>query len=347
MQKYSFMDDYSEGGHPTVMSALIRHNQGQERAYGQDSHTAQAKEMIRAEIAKPEASIYFVSGGTLANLIMISALLRPHEAVIAAESGHINAREAGAIEATGHKIISVSGECGKVTADRVQAVLQAHQHAPHMVKPRLVYISNSTEMGTIYQKQELQDLSAFCRAHNLYLMMDGARLPAALTAFSNDLTLSDIAECCDLFWIGGTKSGALMGEAIVMPSPDLMPDFDFHIKQRGAMLAKGRILGIQFQALFQDQLILDIAKHANQMAQQLSDGITQADYELLYPTETNQLFPIMPQDVVDHLAQKFDFHIWQQVTSDQLALRMVTSWATPETQIAALLDYLPPKQISS
>ena len=344
MQKYSFMDDYSEGGHPAVMAALMQYNHGQERAYGQDYYTSQAIDMIRAKINKAEASVYFVSGGTLANLIMIAALLRPYEAVIAAENGHIHGREAGAIEATGHKIITVPAECGKVTVDRVQAVLQAHQHAPHMVKPRLVYISNSSELGTCYRKQELYDLSVFCRAHHLYLMMDGARLPAALTASGNDVTLSDIAECCDLFWIGGTKSGALMGEAIIIPSPDLMPDFGFHIKQRGAMLAKGRMLGIQFQALFQDNLILKIATHANQMAQKLSEGMIQAGYQLLYPTETNQLFPILPQDVVEHLAQKFDFHIWQQAGSDQLALRMVCSWATPETQIDAFLAHLPPNK---
>lgn len=341
MNKYSFADDYSEGCHPEILTALADSNMSQQTAYGDDDYTCRAKDLIGQHLGKEQGTVFLVAGGTLANIIIIAASLRPHEAVIAAQTGHIVVRETGAIEATGHKIITAPSNDGKLTREDIQTAVENNAHFPHMTKPRLVYISNATEVGTLYTKTELTGLSEECRAHNLLLLLDGARLGAALSAESNDLTLEDITRLTDAFWIGGTKAGALIGEAIVINNKTLAEEFSFHIKQRGALLAKGRLLGIQFCTLFKSNLFFDLTRHGNTMARALSQGITSAGYQLAAETQINQIFPILPNSVIDDLQTAFDFYIWEKVDSDHAIIRLVTSWATQETQIEAFLERLP------
>jgi threonine aldolase len=294
MPTFSFLDDYSEGCHPQILDALVQTNLVQQTAYGDDSYSIEARRLIREQVGNNDAGVYFVASGTLANIISIASCLRPHEAVIAATSGHIVMRETGAIEAAGHKIITMPSSNGKLTPDDVQAALDSNAHFPHMTRPRLVYISNATEFGTVYTKAELQALSNICKANTLFLFLDGARLGTALSAPKSDLTLADIASFTDMFWIGGTKAGALFGEAIVVCNPALDDDFAFHIKQRGALLAKGRALGVQFLELFKGNLYFDATEHANAMAAQLSSGVKEHGYALAAPTESNQCFRFSP-----------------------------------------------------
>ncbi len=345
INKYSFLDDYSEGCHPAILQALTKTNLVQQTAYGEDEYSVEARSLIKAQLGNMDSSVFFVAGGTLANIIIISSCLRPHEAVIAASSGHIVVRETGAIEATGHKIITVPPEDGKLTPNGIQQALESNAHFPHMAKPRLVYISNSTEIGTLYSKAELVALSKMCKANHLLLLLDGARLGAALSADKNDLTLKDIAELTDVFWLGGTKAGALLGEAIIINNPSLAEDFAFHIKQRGALLAKGRLLGIQFVALFKAApfkaaLYFEATKFANDMAQKLSSAIEECNYPLWAQTETNQIFPLLPNALIESLQEQFDFYIWQEVDSSHSVIRLVTSWATDENKIDQFIDCL-------
>ena len=243
MAKYSFLDDYSEGCHPQILEALARSNLTQQTAYGEDEYSLEAKRLIHRRLDNEAASVFLVPSGTMANILAIASTLRPHEAVVSASSGHIAMRETGAIEATGHKIITMPSADGKLRPEDVRSALDSNAQFPHMAKPRLVYLSNATEFGTVYTKAELLSLSALCRENNLLLLVDGARLGAALSASKNDVSLSDLSELSDIFWIGGTKAGTLLGEAIVINNQELSRDFAFHIKQRGALLAKGRILG--------------------------------------------------------------------------------------------------------
>ncbi|MGQ4005886.1 aminotransferase class I/II-fold pyridoxal phosphate-dependent enzyme [Francisellaceae bacterium CB300] len=330
MNKYSFLDDYSEGCHPKILEALSDTNMVQQTAYGNDEYTNQAKTLISKHLNQDDTSIHFVAGGTLANIICIASMLKPYEAIISASSGHIALREAGAIEATGHKIISVASKDGKLTSDDIKDAIKNNSHAPHMAKPKLVYISNTTEMGTVYTKAELQKISKVCKANDLLLFMDGARLGAALTASTNDLTLADISELTDMFWIGGTKSGILFGEAIVIPNKKLAEDFAFNIKQRGALLAKGRVLGLQFRELFSNNLFFDLTLHANKMAEKLSNGIVKAGYKLIQPTQSNQIFVAFPNDVIERLQEKFTFFVMSEIDSQNSMVRLVTSWVTDE-----------------
>jgi threonine aldolase len=336
MKKYCFLDDYSEGCHPRILDALSRTNLEQQTAYGNDDYSEQARALIREHLGKDDTPVYFLAGGTLTNLVIIASALRPHEAVIAAHTGHIALHETGAIEATGHKIITVPSEDGKLTAADIETALANNALYPHMAKPRLVYISNTTELGTVYKKSELQALSETCRANHLLLMLDGARLGAALTADANDVALKEIAELVDIFWIGGTKSGALLGEAIVIPNEQLAHDFEFHVKQRGALLAKGRVLGIQFLELFTDGLYFELAKHANAMARKLSDAILAAGHALAAPTESNQVFAILPNQKIGQLNERFEFYVWEKAGDHHSVVRLVTSWATVECQVDAI-----------
>lgn len=340
MTKYSFLDDYSEGCHPAILKALSETNLNQEMAYGDDIYSQEARNLIAAQTGVDAASIFFVAGGTLANLIIIAAMLRPHEAVIAAHSGHIVQRETGAIEATGHKIISVPSTDGKLTPVQIKTALANNAQAPHMAKPRMVYISNATETGRLYTKSELTALSKVCRENGLLLFMDGARLSAALCGPKNDLTLKDIAELTDVFWIGGTKAGALIGEAIVINNPELAKDFAYHIKQRGALLAKGRLLGIQFRELFTSGLYFSASQYANDLAQKISNAVIQNGYALASDTETNQIFPILPNTLIAKLETKFKFFIWEPAENDTSVLRLCTSWATDEAQVEAFIKAL-------
>ncbi|PFH10266.1 L-threonine aldolase [Collimonas sp. PA-H2] len=339
MSNYSFLDDYSEGAHPQILQALTATNAVQQAPYGEDAYSHKAKARIRSHLVNPDCSIFFVASGTLANIVMIGSFLRPHEAVIAAASGHIVVRETGAIEAIGHKIITVPPVNGKLTPDSIRAALEANAHFPHMAKPRLVYVSNATEIGTIYSKAELQAISILCRERDLILFLDGARLGAALAGRQNDLTLADIGLLTDAFWIGGTKVGALLGEAIVISNPSLAKDFAFHIKQRGGLLAKGRILALQFHELFgPENLFFNLARHSTAMAEKLAAGIVKAGYQLAANTETNQIFPILPNALIESLNKFFAFYVWEKRDELSSVIRLVTSWATEEAQVDRLVE---------
>ena len=335
---YSFKNDYAEGAHPKILQRLIESNLEQHPGYGEDEYSVKAKQLIRQQIGEENSGIYFVTGGTQANRLVITAFLRPHEAVVSARTGHIFVHEAGAIEASGHKVITIDSPDGKLTPAAVEEVLQQHSLAPHMVKPKLVYISNSTEIGTIYTKQDLTALSECCRKHQLYLFMDGARLGSALAAIAGDLTLADIAKLTDAFYIGATKNGGLLGEAIVINTPRLNIDFPYILKQNGALLAKGRLLGIQFFELFQNDLYLSLARHANAAAKRISDHVLNKGYELLIPSSTNQIFPIFPNTLIEDLSRKFQFYPWKKIDDQRTALRLITSWTTDESMVDAFIE---------
>lgn len=335
---YSFMNDYSEGAHPRILQMMLDSNLEQNIGYGEDVHSERARSYIRQLIGQPHADIHFIPGGTQTNLIAISAFLRPHQCVIAADTGHINVHETGAIEATGHKVVAMPGVDGKLTPAAVEAALKYHRDE-HMVQPKMVYISNSTELGTIYSRAELQALHDLCRSQGLLLFLDGARLGSALTSKANDLEIKELASLVDVFYIGGTKNGALLGEALVICREDLKTDFRFLIKQRGALMAKGFVTGIQFEALFQDNLFFELAQHANRMAGRIAQAISDCGYGFYAPPCTNQLFPILPKALLPKLAEQFLFSIQEEVDTDHSAIRLVTSWATTEASVEALTDF--------
>lgn len=337
---YSFQNDYAEGGHPRILARLVETNLNQQIGYGNDEYSAQAKNAIQHYLKHSTAQIFFISGGTQANLLVISSILRPHEAVISAESGHINTHETGAIEATGHRVIAIPSLDGKLRPEDLLQVLNDHTLRPHVVKPKMVYISNTTEVGTVYLKEELTALYNFCKANNLILYMDGARLGQALTAKESDLQLSDLPYLTDVFYIGGTKNGALLGEAVVFNQPNLSPDFDYTLKQRGALLSKGRVLGIQFLTLFEDGLYFELAKHANEMAYNLADALQNRGVKFLSAPASNQLFPIFNNDKIENLRSKYLFYDWKTIDEQHTAVRLITSWATSASIIEEfILDY--------
>ena len=328
---YSFNNDYSEGAHSRILEAISKANLEQHPGYSMDRHTAHAIELIHQEIQDHTADIHIIPGGTQTNLLVIGSSLRPYQAVIAAETGHINVHETGAIEATGHKVIAMASPDGKLTPELVQAALDFHTDE-HMVQPKMVYISNTTEIGTQYTLKELTALSAFCKDRGLFLFMDGARMGAALTSPANDLTLAQIASLTDVFYIGGTKNGALFGEALVILNPALKEDFRFSIKQRGAMFAKGFLLGIQFEELFTDHLFYDLASHANKMAAILRQGIIECGYSFDSDSVSNRLFPIFPDSLIEKLSEEFLFSVQKKADNSHSVIRLVTSWATKEEE---------------
>jgi len=336
--KYSFKNDYSEMAHPAVLEALSAVGNKQFEGYGLDEYSAEAKALICKLINAPNADIHFISGGTHANLTVISSALRPHEAVIAAESGHIFVHEAGAIEATGHKICVRKGKGGKLCVSDIESVVDEHDDE-HKVKPRLVYISLSTECGTVYTKSELAAISAYCRKNALLLYIDGARLGAAINSTASDLAYSDVAKYADAFFIGGTKNGALFGEAIVICNDVLKEDFRYLLKQRGALIAKGAAIGVQFRALFNDGLYDKLAMHSNAAAKKLADGISQLGYDFLYPVETNLIIPILPTKTSAALHTIYEFYDWQTL-GDKTATRLLTSWSTPENMVGNFISDL-------
>ncbi|WML37570.1 low specificity L-threonine aldolase [Clostridium sp. OS1-26] len=336
---YSFKNDYSEGAHPRIINALVESNMEQTPGYGEDSYTEKAIELLKQKIKRDDIDVHLFVGGTQTNLTAISAFLRPHEAAIAANTGHILVHETGAIEATGHKVISIEVSDGKLRPEDIKPALDAHTDE-HMVKPKLVYISNSTEIGSIYKKSELEELSKFCKENKLFLYVDGARLGSALCSEENDMELSDLARLTDAFYIGGTKNGALMGEAMVICNDSLKEDFRFHIKQKGALLAKGRLLGIQFLELFKDDLYFDLARHANKMADLLKNEISRSGYKFLIKSPSNQIFPILPNRLIEKLLEKYSFFIWEKVDQYNSAIRLVTSWATKEESVLAFVEDL-------
>lgn len=342
---YSFKNDYSEGAHPQILNALVETNLVQEEGYGEDQYSLKAAELLKERMNNADADIHFLTGGTQTNMTAIAAFLRPHEAAVAAATGHINVHETGAIEATGHKVLAVPcAKDGKLTPAGIQSMIDAHPDE-HMVKPKLVYISDTTENGAVYTKSELEAVSAFCKSKNLYLYLDGARLGSALTSPVNDLELSDIAELVDAFYVGGTKNGALLGEALVICNDALKDDFRYLMKQKGAMLAKGRLTGIQFLVLFRDNLFFDLAAHANVMAQKLAEAIKAGGYEFLTSPVSNQIFPILPNELLDELHQQFNFFDWEKVDENYSAARLVTSWATKEEAVDAFIASLKEKVV--
>ncbi len=333
----SFKNDYSEGALPEILEALVKTNLEQTVGYGMDEYCASAVEKIKKRINRPEAQVHFLVGGTQANQTCISAFLRSHEAVIGVKTAHINVHETGAIEATGHKVIAVEGVDGKVTPEDIRAAVEYHSDE-HMVKPKMVYISDSTEIGTIYSKKELEAVSSCCKELGLYLYLDGARLGSALTAEGNDLTIEDIAALTDAFYIGGTKNGALFGEAVVLLNPALQSDFRYAIKQHGGMLAKGRLLGIQFDRLFTDDLFFKAGAHANRMAMKLKQGFADCGVEFLTDSVTNQQFPILTKEEISVLDREFLFEYNDKIDDNRFAIRFCTSWATKEEDVERLIE---------
>jgi threonine aldolase len=326
---YSFKNDYIENAHPRILQALADTNMEQDEGYGLDRHTAAAVESIKKHLGA-DADVHLLCGGTQTNLIALSAFLRPHEAVVAAETAHICVHETGAIEATGHKILTVPSAGGKPRLEDIQKVLDLHADE-HMVKPRLVKISNSTEIGSVYSLEELESLSRFCRERKLLLYADGARLASALAA--SGVALADMRRLTDAFYIGGTKNGALLGEALVIGSDALKEDFRYFIKQKGGLLAKGRVLGVQFETLFRDDLLFGLARHANAMARKIAAALEAAGYGFLTDSPSNQIFPILPDTLIEKLQRNWAFYVWQKMDEGRSAIRLVTSWATKEEAV--------------
>lgn len=343
---FRFRNDYSQGAHPRVLEAIAACNLEGNDGYGTDPHSGRAAALIRELCAAPGAAVHFFVGGTAANLTAIAAFLRPWECVLCPDTGHINVHEGGAAEAAGHKILGLPTSDGKLRPHDLEPVLERCLDTA-MVLPRMVYISDATEVGTVYSKEELAALSAFCRAHGLLLFLDGARLGAALTCEdcescencgARGLTLPDLAAFTDAFYIGGTKNGALMGEAMVLANPNLQPHFFRAMKQRGAVLAKGFLLGAQFEALLEDGLYWDLARHANAMARRLRVGLEDKGVEFLVNSPTNQLFPIFPKAQLPRLEELCSFEKWEDVDGTRTAVRFVTSFATTQDEVDGLLE---------
>ncbi len=332
-----FSNDYSECCHPRILEILTETNTDGYAGYSADPHTARAHELIRAAVAQPSADVHIVVGGTQANLIVISAFLRSFEAVIAADSGHICVHETGAIEATGHKCIACPTTDGKLTPALIRAALTAHS-TEHMVLPKMVYISNTTEVGTYYTTAELEAIRAVCDEHGLILFLDGARLGCALA--TGDITMPDLGRLCDVFYIGGTKNGAMMGEALVIVNPALKENFRFSIKQHGGLLAKGWMLGVQFEVLMDGDFYLEQGQHSNKLALQLKEGIAALGYKFASDSMTNQQFPIFPDEIVAALGKEFAFEYQSKPSATHTEIRLVTSWATKQSAVDAFLSAL-------
>lgn len=335
-----FQCDYNEGAHPKVMEKLMETNLEQAVGYGEDEHCARAAALIRKACGDDSLAVHFLVGGTQANMTVIAAALRPHQGVIAAQTGHINGHETGAVEATGHKVLALPQKDGKISASQVKDLCEAHLHDAsfeHTVQPKMVYISNPTEYGTLYTRKELEALHEVCRRYGLYLFLDGARLGYGLAAADNELDLPMIAACCDVFYIGGTKVGALFGEAVVMSNDELKKDFRYLIKQKGGMLAKGRLLGVQFEALFEDGLYMEISRHADRLADKLREAFTQAGFPFLVENQTNQIFPVIPDSVLKKLGENYGYTYQERVDETHSAVRFCTSWATKEENIDRLI----------
>ena len=338
---FSFKNDYAEAAHPVVLEALCRDATAQEPGYGEDGASARAAEALLQASGLTHGEVHFIAGGTLTNLVVAAAFLKPYESIIAAESGHICLHEAGAIEVTGHKVHHVPHVNGKVTAEQVQKIVATHSDE-HMVRPRLVYISQSTELGSVYSRAELGALSQVCRQSGLILYVDGARLGSGLVSAANDTTLPELARLVDVFYVGGTKNGALFGEALVIKDPPPELHFRYHLKQRGALLAKGRAIGAQFEALLSDGAWLTLARHANTMAARLATGISRAGHRFAYEPVTNQIFPTLPTALVKQLEQRFGFYRWGQesggASGGMVTIRLVTSWATSEEAVDSFVS---------
>ena len=338
-----FENDYSEGACPEVMQALLLSNSEKLSPYGSDQYTVSAKEKIRCACSCPDADVFLLCGGTQTNRIVIDAMLRKYEGVVAAVTGHIQLHEAGAIESAGHKVIALEQQSGKLSASVLEQYLKdfyADENRSHMVFPGMVYISHPTEYGTLYTKSELSDLARICRSYSLPLYLDGARLGYALAAEDSDLTLADIAELCDVFYIGGTKVGALCGEAVVFTKKNTPRQFITLVKQNGALLAKGRLLGVQFDRLFTDDLYNALGRNAIRTANLLRDILDKKGYRFFLTTTTNQIFVVLENEKLAQLRQNVRFSVWEKLDEDHTVIRLATSWATTEEDVLALSHYL-------
>ncbi len=339
----SFESDYIEGAHERILKRLCETNLERLPGYGNDKYCESAKEKIRAACGKSDAEIFFISGGTQTNQIVISSYLKSYEGVISAETGHIKHHEAGAIELAGHQVLTLPSHDGKIDPGELDASIKgfyADGNHDHMVFPGMVYISHPTEYGTLYSKEELTRISGICRKNNIPLYMDGARLAYALESERSELTLKDIAELCDIFYIGGTKVGALCGEAVVYTRHNMPAHFLTIVKQRGALLAKGRLMGIQFDELFTDGLYFEIGRHANRLAMKMKKIFTDAGIKLYIDSYTNQQFPILENDMMQRLSEKVRFSFWEKYDDEHTVVRFAASFATRESDVDALAEML-------
>ena len=340
MNMIQFQCDYSEGAHPRILERMMQTNFEQTVGYGEDHYCEMARVLVQKACGRPDADVHFLVGGTQANATVISSVLRPHQGVLCVRSGHINVHETGAIEHSGHKVLALEGVDGLLSADSVRAAMEEHlaEDGPeHTVQPGMVYISFSTEVGTVYTLSQLKELSAVCREYGLPLFIDGARMGYGLASDGCDVTLNDIADLADVFYIGGTKQGALFGEAVVIVNESLKKDFRYFIKQNGGMLAKGRLLGIQFMTLFEDGLYFELSEHAVAQAMRIRDAFASKGYRFLVESPTNQQFPILPNSEMDRLSADFKFSVWQKIDEGHTAVRFCTSWATKAEAVDALL----------
>ena len=336
----NFECDYTEGAHPSILQRLLETNMEQTPGYGKDPHCENARQMIRKACGAPDAEVYFLVGGTQTNKTVIASILRPYQGVVCVETGHIAVHETGAIESTGHKVITVPGKGGKITPEDIAKVYHDHHDISgneHCVQPGMVYISQSTEVGTVYKKHELEAISKTCHELHLPLFLDGARLGYGLAAEDNDTTLADIARLCDVFYIGGTKIGALFGEAVVFTNPDIAPGFLYIIKQNGGLLAKGRLLGIQFEELFANDLYMELSRNAVEQAMRIRRALEAKGVELAYASTTNQQFPILPDSVIAKLADRYAFATNAHVKPGMTEVRICTSWATLPENVDCLI----------
>lgn len=335
-----FQCDYNEGAHPLIIQRLVESNMQQTIGYGEDSYCKEAIQLIKSACQREDIDVHFLVGGTQTNTTVIAHLLRPYQGVLTASSGHINVHETGAIESTGHKVLALPSNDGKITATQIQEAITAHlnEDGPeHMVQPGMVYLSFPTEVGTIYTYKELQAIRNVCNLHDLPLFIDGARLGYGLCSPECDITLPQIAQLADVFYIGGTKVGALFGEAVVITNDRFQRDFRYSIKQHGGMLAKGRLLGIQFVTLFTNNQYFNIASHAIDEAMRIKKALKEKNIQFLIDSPTNQQFPILNNKQLEILSQDFLFSEWQRVDSQHTAIRICTSWATKGENVDKLL----------
>lgn len=338
-----FFSDYLEGAHPRIMDALCRTNLEQTPGYGEDEHCRKAADMIRKACNLPTADVHFLVGGTQTNATVIASILRPHQGALCADTGHIGVHETGAIEHSGHKVLPLPSKDGKISGRQITEAVDAHwadECHEHVVQPGMVYISFPTELGTIYSKAELEEIGKACKSKGIPLFIDGARLGYGLTSPACDITLQELAAIADVFYIGGTKQGALFGEAVVIRNDKLKPDFRYFIKQNGGMLAKGRLLGIQYEVLFEDSLYFSIARHANEQAARIREKAQELGIGLFGSSPTNQVFLIAANSKLPAFSEKVGYEFWQKFDEEHSVIRVCTSWATPDSAIDTLLNAL-------
>lgn len=335
-----FLSDYSQGAHPKVMEALAKTNMEHSDGYGLDGHCEHAAEMIKAMICIDKCQVYMMVGGTPCNVTMIAASLRPYESVVALRTGHAYFHETGAVEATGHRVVAMDGINGKMTPELIDKAWEEYEDE-HTPLPKMVYISQPTECGSIYSKMELTTIRNKCLEKNMFLYVDGARLGAALTAESNDLSIRELAQLCDAFYIGATKNGALFGEALVVCNDEMNDHFRFMMKRQCSLLAKGRLIGVQFEALLEggeNSIYFEMASHANQMAKIIRDELTMLGMKFYSDSQTNQVFPILPVSIVKALEKEFSFYRWAPEKSGMVPIRLVTAWGTERKDVEYLIQ---------